>query len=286
MSYWRSLLFGGLACLSVLLVAAPRLHTPPPTAPPPDYPLCPDPLASQALDRALAALDGRSGSWLRAGIWQQVAAPPLVFQADGTYLAGPDDRLRIDLQVRFEGARRRLQIVCDGQTLWEAEQADGKDWQAFMVDVKRLRGELDSRTTPQARAEFYRAQLVTGPRMLLESLQKMVIFTHTQTIRWQNRDVILLSGARAASAPRPWPDYTPRQCRVVLDATTYWPRRVEWWGPAPSAAGDVRLCIQEFRDPIMERPLANEMFTFSAIKGELPDRTEAWTEQLRNLSGH
>jgi hypothetical protein len=282
MSLWRSLLLIGFACFSLLFGTAVRRQTPPAIAPFPVYPAYPDMAAHATLDRALAAIDPSKVRWLQTTLWQQASAPPLAFEAEGTYQAGPNNRMRLDLQTRFQGTRRRLQVVCDGQTLWEAEQADAEDWVVHKVNWQRVLEQLRKpETTAQARAAFYRAHLFSGPALLLESLKQSVTFTRQEMMRWHDRDVLLLTGVRPSSAANSCADYEPRQCRLVLDANTLWPLRVEWWGPAPASAGDIRLLALEFRQPVLHQPVANELFRFTSGQGPIVDRTEEWLGRLR-----
>jgi hypothetical protein len=111
MSFWRSLLLLAFACLSVSFGSAFREPNSPATAPPPVYPPLADPLARQALEDAITALHPTKIQWLQTSIWQQVSAPPLNFQAEGTYQSGPGHRLRFELQARYQDATRRLLVI-------------------------------------------------------------------------------------------------------------------------------------------------------------------------------
>jgi hypothetical protein len=282
MSFWRSLLLLAFACLSVSFGSAFREPNSPVTAPPPVYPLIADPLARQALEDAIAALHPTKIQWVQTAIWQQVRAAPLNFQAEGTYQSGPGHRLRFELQARYQDSSRRLLIINDGRTLWQTEQGTEPDAKLTRVNWLSLLQLLNSSdTSAQARAEFYRAHLFTGPRALLESMQESVIFTRLDRIRWQERDVLLLAGVRNAASDKSCGMFEPRQCRLVLDARTFWPDRVEWWGPAPGVAGDVRLSVLEFRQPVLHQPLPEEIFAFTPNHGRVTNCTEEWIEKIR-----
>jgi hypothetical protein len=91
-----------------------------------------------------------------------------------------------------------------------------------------------------------------GPLSLLTEMQERVIFFRHQPMRWNGRRCWLLTGAVRDAQPTDWPETLPRQCRLVLDAETHWPHRVEWWGPENVGQRD-RLLIQvEFRDANFE----------------------------------
>lgn len=284
MSLWRSLPLLNLAGLSLLVSAALWPRSAPPTAPPPVYPVRPEPAAGQALDRAIAALDPLQMPWLRTTLWQQVNLAPLSFEAEGTYCAGPDHRLRLDLTVRFPGGARGLQLVSDGHTVWEADQGGPEEGRVGKVDLPRLLPVLQHPNSPaEAREEFYRTQLFAGPSLLLLGLRQNVIFTRKEKVRWRDRDVIVLSGARrpGANPAEAWPDYRPRQCRLVVDGETFWPHRVEWWGPMPGCTGDIRLIQIEFRETAVGQPIPDRFFTFLPGRRAVDDHTAQWTQRLQ-----
>ncbi len=258
MSYWHSLLLAGFAGLSVFFTSAsimPPAQTP---VPPPVYPLVADPEAVATLDRAVTALEPARLPWLHTAIWQEITAEPLVFQAEGTFQAGPGGRARVDMEVRSNRAKRNWQMICDGQAIWEINGAgsDNPRW------VKRLLpGDRPGERTT-ARPDALCLGSLAGPRPLLEGLRRDVVFTRKESARWRGKDVIVLTGARE----RPkgdWSTYDPRQCRLVLDAGTLWPHRLEWWGPVPNATGDMRLMQIEFRNPMPNHPVNESLFTFN-----------------------
>jgi hypothetical protein len=116
---------------------------------------------------------------------------------------------------------------------------------------------------------------------LLESLQQSVTFTRLDRIRWQERDILLLAGVRNTASDNSCCMFEPRQCRLVLDARTLWPHRIEWWGPAPGVAGDVRLSVLEFRQPVLHQPLPEKIFAFTPDHGRVTNCTEEWIEKIR-----
>jgi hypothetical protein len=259
MPYWRSLFVTFLVCASVVVTSAQRRQLSPLTAPPPVYPLCGSAEAAATLDRAIAALDPSRVQWLSATFWQQVNADPLLFEAEGTFQAGPGQRLRIDLQVRCGGARRSWQTICDGRTLWEIERNGTEPPSIQRRDAPQGKG------WGERAGEKKRGFLcgLGGPLDLLRQLRRDVVFTHQEAIQWRQREVILLTGATAPPAGGRLPDFRPRQCRLVLDGATLWPHRVEWWGPAPGLAGDIRLVQMEFRQPILHQPVDGIRFTYA-----------------------
>lgn len=279
---WRTFSFLALAGLSVSIVAAFRKQPDPPAAPPPVYPLRPNSGAGHALNRAIAALGPARTQWLRLQLREQVHAAPLSFQVEGTFQSGPDHRLRLDLQVRTDRVCRCLQLGSNGRTFWqlEAPTPDG-GWQGFTLDWRQP-GEPRETTDNDAllRAEVTRSYWFSGPEHLLLQLRDQVSFTRCDRLRWRDRAVVMLSGARKSSSGGTWEMYRPRQCRLVLAEESHWPLRVEWWGPTPHVQGDLLLMQLDLEQPLLNQPLPDAVFQLPATSGQIEDRTKTWQKKL------
>src|SRR5262249_18846710 len=88
---------------------------PAPAPPPPKA----DPEAVKALELAVERYGPRRAGWRKTTGRQQVDVQGLTYQAEGSYLSGPDYRLRLDLKVRLGGTEGESRTVCDGQTVWQ-----------------------------------------------------------------------------------------------------------------------------------------------------------------------
>lgn len=282
MSCWRTLSFLALAGLSLSIVAAFRKQPESATAPPPVYPLCPDPAAALLLDRALAALAPARASWLRTALREQVHAAPLAFRVEGTYQSGPDYRLRLDLQVRTDRACRRLQLGSNGQTFWKVEEDAAGEWKGFTLDWRQASQSLNGPGPDTLlRDEVTRSHWFNGPEWMLLKLREQTVFTRCERLRWRERHVFMLTGARPAASNNSWEMYRPRQCRLVLDAASLWPLRLEWWGPGPAVGGDILLMELDLGQPVLNQPIADEAFSLPQPNGGIEDRTKQWQETLR-----
>ncbi len=241
--------------------------------------------AVEALDQALQALDPRRLPWIKTHFWQRVEVPGLNFESEGLFLAGPNRRLRLDLKVHVGGTDGLLQVVSDGATLWQSEKIGAGTGTVSKVELNQL---LDGLTPPsraaQLREEFYQAQGFAGVEPLLRSLRSQVRFTRRDAIRWRGRPILKLTGVRSRSEPLqgPWPALVARQCRLFLDAESLWPHRLEWWGPVPSAPGDVLLMQMEFRNPVLHQAQPENEFTFDPGSRKVDNRTAQWAAVLRN----
>jgi hypothetical protein len=268
--------------------AAPPPATKTPSPPPPPKPAQADPAATKVLDDAVNA---KQFDWVETTLWEQVDVQGLTFQAQGTYLSAPNNRLHLDLQVHIGGTIGRLEIVSDGTTLYESVKVgDGERTITKVVELKKVLETLNTPdTSKEVRDEFFQSQAFYGVVPLLRSIQQRMTVTKKENIRWHGHDVVQLTAEWSGEVVKSftqdgkqqWPAYVPRQCRLFLDAKSLWPHRVEWWGPR-HPRGDESLLVQmEFRDPKHE-PLddarCKKEFTFEAAPAEVSSRVDRTRE--------
>jgi hypothetical protein len=264
-------------------------------APPPDA--APDPAAGAALDRALALLAPDRLPWLELTLWQRITAGGVSCEAEGRYLAAPGGRFRLDLKTRHGRCTGALQVVNDGTTLWEATQIGPGNWAEYKrYRVEAVRQELDDPgTAPAVRDDFLRDQGGAGVLALLPALRERMTWFRREWVRRDGRLLVKLSAtwqpaAAEALAPpgTPWPDDLARQVRLYLDPETFWPHRLEWWGPDPGRPDDSLLVQMEFRDPVLNRPLpadrCDREFRPDVDPGRFPEVTAAMTARIRGRS--
>lgn len=253
------------------------------TAPAPVFPVHADPGATHTLDQAILAYDGERAHWIKTQLWQKVHVPQLSFEAEGTYLGGPEHRLRLDLQVRLDATVSHFQLISDGHTLWQVEQVASGGRIVSRVELKQVLAALSHpQAVAQARDEFYSNQFFVGLAPLLRSLRQQVTFARSDKVRWRTQEVVLLTGVWAVPpADQTWPDCFPRQCRLFLDGQSLWPHRLEWWGPIPGRSGDSLVSQMEFRNPVVGQPLPEKEFAFQPGKAQVADLTGRWTQMLK-----
>ncbi len=252
----------------------------------------PDENAAKTVDQAVDQLDPRKLGWVEAGLWQRVKTPGLTYQADGRYAAGPGNRLRVDLKVRFGGTEGESLQVCDGATVWNSVRV-GTDRAVKKWSLQRIDALLSSPgTMPQLKEEFYRSESFTGLQPLVQNLRKQMVFTKRETARWKDHETWKLTGtwsadvAKALTPPAGgWGPFVPRTCVLYLDQKSFWPYRVEWWGPKDYGTDDELLVEMEFRNP--ERTPASSpiparlaaAFLFDAKGTAVQDVTQEKQEQ-------
>ncbi len=303
MSHFRNLGLPVLVGLVLALAGAvgqqpgtpgtPRANRP---AAPPALPAAPtaDREATNTLANAIAKLSPKRVSWVQADLWQQSNLQGLVFQADGSYLSAPDNRLRVELGVRVAGTTGRLTVVSDGKMFWEGVQLGKDPIRAKRYDLKQVLDALNSApSAEQLRQEFLQSQSFAGVVPLLRNIQSRMVLTRQEKVAWGGHACLRLTAAWAPEqlkrmSPadvREWPAFFPRQCRLYIDADSGWPHRVEWWGPVPPQTADGVLIEIEFRNPRLNRPLPAEQvaraFTFDAGTEQPKDQTAEITDAVR-----
>jgi len=295
MSWFRYLLPPLFLCPAVLLTGALGRHaghSPAPGRPPTLATSVADPAAAQVLDRAIESLKPERIGWTEAQLWQKVVGEDISYQAEGRYLTGPDHHVHLCLTVHLGSTRGTLQVISDGTTLWEETQIDGKDRVVTQTELAAVCEALAQSTVPsQVRTECFQELCISGLAPWLQSVRRQMTVTHQEMVSWNMHDVIRLTlvwNARTAAAlvppGEPWPAYLPRKCLLYLDAETYWPYRLEWWGPGRVPGRDIQVYQMEFREPVFNPSLSRERcareFTPEHIPGEVPDRTEAYTDEV------
>jgi hypothetical protein len=279
-----------LTGLAFFLSSAPGQQPgqPAPAAPtPPPAPKA-DAKAAQALQNAIDRLDAKKVAWLEATLWQHLASQGLAFDAQGDYLSGPDHRLRLNLKVRAGGTTGEMNVVCDGTYLWTAMSGTGQPRTVTKWNLKEVQQSLDHpNMVPQLRDAFYQSQCFQGIVPVLDNLRQQMVMTRQENIQWQGHDVLQLTAAWNAEITKEllpasgvWQVLVPRECRLLLDAKTYWPYRLEWWGPIMPRGPDVLIMETEYRNPHItnagDKPpeAYAKAFVFDPGKDKVTDETQ------------
>jgi hypothetical protein len=291
MPWLRYLLLPSLVGPTLLVTGALNHPVAPPAAGAnPLAPPRPHAAATRTLERAIANLSPDRLTWMEAAVWQQLACDEVSYQAEGRYLAGPNQRLRLNLKVRLGRARSEILVVSDGTTLWQSSRIEGGPRQVSRVELQKV---LQALARPavgsQVRDEFFQSQCFAGLGPLLRGLRTRMVVAGSEELTWNGHAVTRLtlqwSAAQAAAlapAGQPWPAYLPRKCLLYLDAASLWPLRLEWWGPTGRQVGDVQVFQMEFRDPVLNKALSEEQcaraFAFDPGTVKVADDTREMTE--------
>jgi hypothetical protein len=203
--------------------------------------------AGLTLGRALAALAGDRLLWLETSIRQEMFGDN-PFQAEGRYLLGPDQRMRLELRIASAGKTSRVLIVSDGKLLRQCRWKERRP-EPLICDALPERN----------REEFMAARGLGGLPALLRQIHQSLQEPVQQEGVWRGRPAIRVSGVWGAPEDAlkllP-PGLRARRCNVILDAETLWPWRIEWLGSPRPFNYPIALLQMDFRDPVLNRALS------------------------------
>jgi hypothetical protein len=285
------LLVGSTLLLTGVLIRRATSSTPAASALPTPS-ASPDPAALAALDRTIALLQSLSSTWFQTELWQKATSDGLKFEAEGQYLSAPGQRLRCEVQVRVGKTRGQFLTVCDGTTLWQMMRASSSAATLRRISLTRVLEVLSRpEATPQLRQEILGDLGFSGMLPLLRILRQRLQEAQLEKTQWQGYEVVCVSGR--------WPGGTsaavalpqelccrllPRCCRLYLDASTFWPYRIEWWGSGAASAGNALLLQMEFRRPRLHQPLPPERCAVEfAFKDGTPDAEDLTARVVENV---
>jgi hypothetical protein len=236
---------------------------------------------------------------LQTRLRQQVYAQGLSFEADGRYLAGPDHRMRLELAVRLGATDAALQIISDGDTVWDEVRIGKGDPAISKWDLKKIKETLQSPgTLPQTSDLFYRSQSFAGVVPLLQNIHDQMTMVKQEETEWQKHSVYRLTAVWSANVHKnlvsqngSWPPLVPRICLLYLGKTSpHWLYCVQWQGPTSPRGEDSLLMQMEFLNPQFgranEKPSADfsRQFTFHPGKAKVLDRTQDVTNFIALLA--
>jgi hypothetical protein len=236
-------------------------------------------------------------TWLEMAIWQKVHLPGCTYEADGSYLMAPDQRFRMEMHMHPGDGEGTLLSVSDGRELWHAERSGQGAWEnVTRVNLSEVFSVMNGPAHAQLRDEFLKRPHFQGMTPLLSTLRGRLIWARSEVVRQAGGERIHLVGVwpreearKYASPDQPWPTALPRQCHLYLDARTYWPQRLEWWGPSTAGGVDRLLVQMEFRNPVFNRPLPAEkcarLFAFHPGTAEIEDETASITAEMTRRAG-
>ncbi|HZU38509.1 MAG TPA: hypothetical protein VFA18_21470 [Gemmataceae bacterium] len=302
---YRSLLaFVGGSCLVVLSATLTRTAAsvapltaavapvPEPCAVPPAPAPRPDVAAERCLDQSIEMFRAERVRWLEMAIWQKGQLPGFVYEADGSYHLAPGQRFRLEMHTHPSEGESTMLSVSDGRELWRAERSGQGAWEnVTRVNLSEVFALLNGPAGRQLREEFLQRPHFQGMTPLLRNLRSRLVWARGELLRQSSGERIHLVGVwskeealKHVAPNQSWLIALPRQCHLYLDAHSYWPERVEWWGPTTTGGPDRLLVQMEFRNPVFNRPLppqtCNRLFSFHPGTVEIADETATITAEL------
>jgi hypothetical protein len=256
-----------------------------------------DAAAERCLELALDALKADRIDWLETAIWQKVQLPGYTYEAEGTYRLAPGQRFRMEMHTHAGGSEGTLLMVSDGRDLWQAERPGEGAWEnVTRLNLEEVFAAMNGPSAAQLRDEFLQRPHFQGMTPLLRALRNRLVWARGEVIRKAGRESLHLVGvwsheeaSKRAAPDEPWPAGLPRQCHLYLDGRTYWPQRVEWWGPNAVRGVDRLLVQMEFRDPVFNRPLSadvcRKLFAFQPGDATVEDQTASVAAEMTKRAG-
>ncbi|HTU19931.1 MAG TPA: hypothetical protein VMG10_17845 [Gemmataceae bacterium] len=248
--------------------------------------------AEHCLEQAVEAFNGEHVKWLEMAIWQKVQLPGCTYEADGSYSLAPGQRFRLEMHTHVGAGDGTLLSVSDGRDLWQAERPGQGAWKnVTRVDLSEVFAIMNGPSGARLRDEFLQRPHFQGMAPLLRNLRSRLVWARSEVIHQAGSKCIRLVGVWSRQEARKliadeetWPIALPRQCHVYLDARSYWPLRLEWWGPSTADGADRLLMQMEFRNPVFNRPLPSEtcarLFAFHPGNVEVEDETASVTAEM------
>jgi hypothetical protein len=224
-----------------------------------------DTTALHLLDQASAIYAADKIRWLEMTIWQRVRIDQRHHTVEGRFLAGPDQRARLELTVHVGKTRGAMLVVSDGKTLWQTQRFGANAAESSVLDLPLLDAKTEGPSPVQARLRLLQDHGLIAVTPLLQALRERLQEPTWQKVRWNEREIIRLSGrwprdaAKLAAVPADFrPSLEADRCSVYFDSDTLWPHRVEWWAARKSNHADTLLAQLEFRNPVLNRALTPE----------------------------
>jgi outer membrane lipoprotein-sorting protein len=231
---------------------------------------------------------------LKAHMTETVEFGPRRMKAEGTYLQGPDHRLRIELEVAIGENKGTLLQISEGDVLWTVYDA-GPTPRITRRDVNQI---LAVAKNDQAKAAMSAELGLGGLSSLLTAVEQSMQFEQPLATKIDGRDFYVLEGTwkpaiakqfqqQANNLPnptteqRPLPAHIPDLVRLYLDAETHFPYRIRYLKRG-GAAGQppVPLLTIDFRDIVVNASLDPNEFRYSAPKdAEVRDVTNLYVPQ-------
>lgn len=173
---------------------------------------------------------------VQADVVETVAVGSRKFTAQGRYLRGSNNRLKLDFAVKLgDGDGGSLTQVCNGQLLWTRWQV-GKQSQITRRDIREIqRAVQETRNVPNA--ELLSDLGLGGIRALLAALETSMDFDAVRAIEIDGRKFYVLQGSwkkelmsqlgiANPEADQTLPPHIPDVARVYVEVETLFPRRI------------------------------------------------------------
>lgn len=231
---------------------------------------------------------------LKAHMTETVEFGPRRLKAEGQYLQGPDNRLRIELNVSIGGNKGTLLQISEGDKLWTVYDI-GPTPRITRRDVDQI---LAAAKNDQSKAAISAELGLGGLSALLTAIEQSMQFEQPLKTQIDGRDFYVLEGTwklaiaqqfqrQAAQQqpdptdePQPLPAHVPDLVRLYLDAESLFPYRIRYLKRGATGEAPLPLLTIDFRDIVVNASLDPNEFRYSAPKdADVRDVTRLYLPQ-------
>lgn len=214
---------------------------------------------------------------VQATLRETVSMGPRRFRGEGTYVAGPYPKLRLELSLDVGGTQGALLEVCDGTILWTVQQIAPPTSATPEVQVARtvisdVTEALES--TMDVPETFLIAGLgVGGLPALLASLERSMTFEAMRELEEEGRKFTVIQGRwsdaymqqlTGGQEDAQLPPYMPDHVRIYFDDQTQFPTRILYLRRSePGARTFIPLLSLEFSDVVLDGPINDDLFQYT-----------------------
>lgn len=211
------------------------------------------------------------------------------FTATGTYLQGPDLKLRLQFQLEVGKTKGSLLEVCDGQVLW-ARYLIGDSVRITRRDVREIL--KAAATSSNVSENLLIAELgLGGLPALTASLERSIDFNQVTRETIDDREFTVIEGGWKPEYRKRWTDpknpdgplpaQIPDRARLYLDENDF-PLRIVYLKKHPNRDVMMPMVSIEFEDVVLNGRVSPDEFSYVPPAKPVPqDVTEAFKAMLK-----
>ena len=238
---------------------------------------------------------------VRAKLSQTIAISARKMRAEGTYLRGGDDRVRLEFSLPREGSNPpafdSYVQISDGQVSWRTLKV-GEQESIERCNLQAVRDAIADE--PRLERANWRTDLgIGGLKSMLASFEKLMDFSEVTEKNIDGKDFLVITGrwnAKSLSekiipgetqAKGPVPGYVPDYVRIYFDSRTKFPRRLLYLKRHPSDAQRWRPIVTvDFTDVVLNAPVDASSFQYTPPENSVPtDTTPQFIGRLKEVAG-
>lgn len=232
------------------------------------------PTSDEVLQQIRQVYAGNNKTWHRIEIQQTFASEQRQFSSEGSFLAGPEGKMRLVLQCQTGNTESQMVSVTSAKSIQTQIYQNGR---LARLENKELPNrsweQIDGRVTKQILAEFGFA----GVAVFVGHLQQHLKTPKVEHFLRHGKHFICMTGTWTAEAAAADSSFGTIQsfCRVYVDLDRLWVERLEWFRDLDQLNRQVPYFVVEFRNFEIGLSLSKEeearLFEFKKDKEVAPD---------------